>query len=115
VKSLLARVLFAGVLSMALLVLSYPGKAATAPAGDPMSCCQHDGATLPHPVEKHGPIGTQGSPCCPACSLAFGVASAAGINLIFPPGERDRIFPEQEDAFSRMRRPPVPPPRSALA
>ena len=30
VKSLLARVLFAGVLSMALLALSYPGKAATA-------------------------------------------------------------------------------------
>ena len=115
VKSLLARVLFAGVLSVALLALGYPGKAATAQSARPMSCCQHDGANLPQPVEKHGPLGNQGSPCCPACALAFGVAPVAGTKLIFLPGEGERISPGQEDALDRMRRPPVPPPRSAVA
>jgi hypothetical protein len=116
VRSLLARVFFVGVLSMALLVLSYPGKAATSARVCSMSCCQQDGAKPPHHGERPAPpLAPQGLPCCPACALAFGVAPTAGAALIFSPGPVEAIVSGSPTALRRAQPPPVPPPRSAVA
>jgi len=108
-------VLLSGVLSIALFALSYPGKATTMSTADPMSCCQHDSPTSHQSDHKPGPFNSQGSPCCPGCTLAFGLAAAAQINLSISPDDRERVFTGQEHALVRTQRPPVPPPRSAAA
>ena len=112
---LLTRSVFAGVLSLALLALSYSGKAATTRPGQPMSCCQTDGATLPKPGHQPGPFDSQGFPCCPACALALGIAPSEEASLIFSPGEGETLTPGSEAALTKNLRPPVPPPRFFVA
>ncbi len=115
VKSLLARMVLAGVLSLAMLALSYPGKATTTRPGQPMSCCQHDGANSPKPGHQPGPFDSQGFPCCPACALALGIAPSEEASLIFSPGKGETLIAGPEAALAKNLRPPVPPPRSFVA
>jgi hypothetical protein len=115
VSRFLPRCIFAAILCVAVIGLRFPMPATAAPTHHEMSCCAHQAAA---PAKKHSgdePAKTQEDHCCAACAVGLSLFIAPPGALLFRPANGERLIAASAAESSRFDRPPVPPPRAALA
>jgi hypothetical protein len=111
---MLIRSIICAVLSAALAVSLLPAQANVMPPAKSDCCAKMQMGDQHNDCGKNAPKSQQDQQCCAACFVCVAIVPAPTVIPKRAEGKQ-QFATVSESVMGRMQRPPVPPPRDALA